>query len=114
MIAFWAGEFANSIVLAKMKVWTKGKYLWSRTIGSTIVGQGIDSVIFYPLAFWGLAGWPPELLWQGVLSQWLIKTVWEAVLTPVTYLVVGWLKRREGVEVFDTDTDFNPFGKAAN
>ena len=113
MIAFWAGEFANSIVLAKMKVWTKGKYLWSRTIGSTIVGQGIDSVIFYPLAFWGLAGWPPELLWQVVLSQWLIKTVWEAVLTPVTYLVVGWLKRREGVEVFDTDTDFNPFGKAA-
>ena len=113
MIAFWAGEFANSFVLAKMKVWTGGKHLWSRTIGSTIVGQGLDSVIFYPLAFYGIAGWPPELLWQVVLSQWAIKTAWEALLTPVTYAVVGWLKRREGVEVFDTATDFSPFAKAA-
>ncbi len=111
IVAFWAGEFANSFVLAKMKVWTGGRALWSRTIGSTIVGQGLDSLIFYPLAFYGLAGWPPELLWQVVLSQWLIKTVWEAVLTPVTYGVVGWLKRREGVEVFDTETDFSPFAK---
>jgi uncharacterized integral membrane protein (TIGR00697 family) len=112
MTAFWAGEFANSFVLAKMKVWTAGKHLWMRTIGSTVVGQGLDSLIFYPLAFWGLAGWPPEQLWQVVLSQWLIKTVWEAVLTPVTYAVVGFLKRREGVEVFDTGTDFSPFAKA--
>ena len=111
MVAFWAGEFANSFVLAKMKVWTAGKHLWMRTIGSTFVGQGLDSLIFYPLAFWGLAGWPPELLWQVVLSQWLIKTAWEAILTPVTYLVVGFLKRREGLEVFDTDTDFSPFAK---
>lgn len=109
MIAFWAGEFANSFVLAKMKVWTKGKALWTRTIGSTVVGQGLDSLIFYPLAFYGLAGWPPELLWQVVISQWLIKTAWEAVLTPFTYLVVGWLKREEGVEIFDTDIDFSPF-----
>ena len=112
MAAFWAGEFANSFVLAKMKVWSRGKHLWMRTIGSTFVGQGLDSLIFYPLAFWGLAGWPPELLWQVVLSQWAIKTAWEALLTPVTYAVVGFLKRREGIEVFDTDTDFSPFAKS--
>ena len=109
IVAFWVGEFANSYVLAKMKVWTDGKALWARTIGSTIVGQGLDSLIFYPVAFWGLAGWPPELLWQVVLSQWLIKTAWEAVLTPVTYLVVGKLKRAEGIDVFDDDTSFSPF-----
>ncbi|WP_095011729.1 queuosine precursor transporter [Tsuneonella mangrovi] len=110
MTAFWAGEFANSFVLAKMKVWTGGKMLWTRTIGSTIVGQGLDSVIFYPLAFYGLAGWPPEQLMEVVLSQWFIKTSWEALLTPVTYVVVNFLKRREGVDVFDTETDFSPFG----
>ncbi len=112
MAAFWAGEFANSFVLAKMKVWTAGRHLWARTIGSTVVGQGLDSLIFYPLAFWGLAGWPVELLWQVVLSQWAIKTAWEALLTPVTYAVVGWLKRREGIEVFDTGTSFSPFASA--
>ena len=112
MVAFWAGEFANSFVLAKMKVWTKGKHLWTRTIGSTVVGQGLDSLIFYPLAFYGLAGWPVEQLWQVVISQWLIKTAWEALLTPVTYAVVGFLKRREGVEMFDSATDFSPFAKA--
>ena len=112
MTAFWAGEFANSFVLAKMKVLTAGRFLWMRTIGSTIVGQGLDSLIFYPLAFYGLAGWPIEQLWQVVLSQWLIKTLWEAMLTPVTYAIVGFLKRREGVDVFDTGTDFSPFAKA--
>lgn len=112
IVAFWAGEFANSFVLAKLKVITEGRFLWMRTIGSTVVGQGLDSLIFYPLAFWGLAGWPVEQLWQVVLSQWAIKTAWEALLTPVTYAVVGFLKRREGVEVFDTDTDFSPFAKA--
>lgn len=114
MVAFWAGEFANSYVLAKMKVWTHGRYLWMRTIGSTVVGQGLDSLIFYPLAFWGLAGWPVELLWQIVLSQWAIKTAWEALLTPVTYAVVGTLKRVEGVEIFDTETDFSPFASTNN
>jgi len=109
MIAFWAGEFANSYVLAKMKLWTQGRYLWTRTIGSTVVGQGLDSVIFYPLAFYGLAGWPTELLWQVVLLQWLIKTGWEALLTPFTYAVVNWLKRREGVDIYDRATDFSPF-----
>ena len=112
MTAFWVGEFANSVVLAKMKVWTQGRALWARTVGSTFVGQGLDSLIFYPLAFYGLAGWPPELLMQVVVSQWLIKTAWEALLTPVTYAVVGFLKRREGVEVFDQDVDFSPFAKA--
>ena len=114
MVAFWVGEFANSFVLAKMKIWTKGRFLWMRTIGSTVVGQGLDSLIFYPLAFYGLAGWPPEQLWQVVLSQWLIKTAWEAVLTPVTYLVVGWLKDREGVDVYDEGTDFSPFAHTAS
>jgi uncharacterized integral membrane protein (TIGR00697 family) len=113
MVAFWGGGFANSYVLARMKVWTGGKHLWSRTIGSTLVGQGLDSLIFYPLAFYGIAGWPPELLWQVVLSQWAIKTAWEALLTPVTYAAVGWLKRREGVEVFDTATDFSPFARSS-
>ncbi|SEH14040.1 hypothetical protein SAMN05428974_1059 [Sphingopyxis sp. YR583] len=109
MTAFCIGEFANSYVLARMKLWTGGKQLWARTIGSTIVGQGLDSLIFYPLAFYGLAGWPPEQLYEVVLSQWLIKTLWEAALTPVTYIVVGALKRREGVDVFDEGTDFSPF-----
>src|SRR5688572_16075477 len=108
MTAFWVGEFANSFVLARLKVITAGRFLWMRTIGSTVVGQGLDSLIFYPLAFYGLAGWPVEQLWQVVLSQWAIKTAWEAILTPVTYAVVGFLKRREGVDVFDTRTDFSP------
>ena len=112
MIAFWVGEFANSFVLAKLKVMTAGRHLWMRTIGSTVVGQGLDSLIFDPLAFYGIAGWPPEQLMQVVLSQWAIKTAWEAALTPVTYLAVGALKRREGVEVFDEHTDFSPFGRA--
>lgn len=111
MVAFWAGEFANSYVLAKMKIWSAGRHLWMRTIGSTVVGQGLDSLIFYPLAFWGLAGWPVELLWQVVLSQWAIKTAWEALLTPVTYAAVGALKRAEQVDLYDTETDFSPFAR---
>ena len=109
MSAFWAGEFANSFVLARMKVWTGGRHLWARTIGSTVVGQGLDSLIFYPLAFYGLAGWPVDLLWQVVLSQFLLKTGWEALLTPVTYWVVATIKRREGLDVYDEGTDFRPF-----
>lgn len=112
IIAFWAGEFANSYILAKMKIWTKGKALWSRTIGSTIVGQGVDSALFYPLAFLGAAGWTTELVITVALTQWVLKTGWEALLTPFTYLAVNFLKRREGVEIFDTGTDFSPFAKA--
>lgn len=111
IIAFWAGEFVNSYVLAKMKIWTRGKLLWTRTIGSTVFGQGVDSALFYPIAFLGVAGWTNELVVQVIFTQWAIKVAWEAALTPVTYAVVGWLKRREGVEIFDTDTDFSPFAK---
>ena len=107
IIAFWAGEFANSWVLARMKLATKGRHLWSRTIGSTIVGQGIDSLIFYPLAFWGV--WDGETLIQILLTQWALKVAWEAALTPATYAVVGFLKRREGIDVYDRGTDFTPF-----
>jgi len=105
--AFWAGEFVNSFVLAKMKVWTEGKMLWTRTIGSTVLGQGLDSLIFYPLAFLGVFDTATVL--KLMLTQWLLKVAWEALLTPVTYAVVGWLKRREGVDVFDRGTDFTPF-----
>lgn len=112
ILAFWAGEFANSVVLAKMKVWTNGRYLWTRTIGSTVVGQGVDSLIFYPLAFLGAAGWTDELVWKVLVTQWVLKVSWEALLTPVTYAAVGWLKRHEGVDVYDVDTDFTPFRAA--
>jgi uncharacterized integral membrane protein (TIGR00697 family) len=109
ILAFWAGEFTNSLVLAKMKVLTAGKHLWTRTIGSTVVGQGVDSLIFYPLAFWGATGWTNELVLKVLVTQWILKVSWEAFLTPVTYVVVGFLKRREGVDVYDTATDFTPF-----
>lgn len=109
MIAFWAGEFANSVVLARMKLLTNGRLLWTRTIGSTIVGQGLDSLLFYPLAFAGTAGWTTDAIVQVVLSQFFLKTAWEALLTPFTYLVVNFLKRREGIDVFDDTTDFTPF-----
>ncbi|HEV2817113.1 MAG TPA: queuosine precursor transporter [Allosphingosinicella sp.] len=107
--AFWAGEFVNSYVLARMKVWTKGRHLWTRTIGSTLAGQGVDSLIFYPLAFWGAAGWSDALVLKVLATQWALKVGWEALLTPVTYAAVGWLKRREGVDVYDEGTDFTPF-----
>lgn len=107
IIAFWAGEFANSLVLARMKIATQGRHLWSRTIGSTIVGQGIDSLIFYPLAFWGV--WDGETLLVVLLTQWALKVAWEAALTPATYAAIGFLKRREGIDVYDRGTDFTPF-----
>ncbi|MEP2735881.1 MAG: queuosine precursor transporter [Erythrobacter sp.] len=110
IIAFWAGEFVNSFVMAKMKIWTAGKALWSRTIGSTFVGQGVDSLIFYPVAFLGIWETKDVLLVMG--TNWALKVIWEAVLTPVTYAAVGFLKRKEGVDLFDTDTDFSPFAKA--
>jgi uncharacterized integral membrane protein (TIGR00697 family) len=109
IIAFWAGEFANSFVLARMKVLTRGKHLWSRTIGSTIIGEGVDSLIFYPVAFLGAPGWTGVQVLQVLATQWALKVTWEVVLTPVTYAVVGFLKRREGVDVYDTGTDFTPF-----
>ena len=109
MAAFFVGDFLNSVVLAKMKIWTKGKYLWTRTIGSTIVGEGADSLIFYPLAFYGMADWPVSALGAVMLSQFVLKVSWEVLLTPVTYIVVGSLKKREGVDVYDVGTNFTPF-----
>ncbi|MEY3657805.1 MAG: hypothetical protein RL425_566 [Pseudomonadota bacterium] len=107
IVAFWAGEFVNSYVLARMKIWTQGKHLWSRTIGSTIFGQGVDSLIFYPLAFWGV--WDNSQVMTVLVTNWLLKVSWEVVLTPVTYLVVNKLKQHEGVDLFDEGTDFTPF-----
>jgi len=105
--AFWAGEFVNSFVLAKMKIWTGGRMLWTRTIGSTVVGQAADSILFYPLAFLGI--WSTSQVITVMITNWALKVAWEAALTPVTYLVVNTLKRHEGVDLFDTDTDFTPF-----
>ena len=110
VMAFWAGEFVNSFVLAKMKILTKGKHLWSRTIGSTVFGQAIDSAIFYPVAFLGV--WETNDVLLVMVTNWAMKVAWEAMLTPVTYAVVGWLKNREGVDVFDTGTEFSPFAQA--
>ena len=111
IVAFWAGEFVNSLVLAKMKLWTRGKHLWTRTIGSTVAGQGVDSLFFYPLAFAGV--FDGTTLLKLMLTQWLLKVGWEALLTPVTYAAVGWLKRREGFDVYDEKTEFTPFRIAA-
>lgn len=107
IVAYWVGEFANSFVLARMKVWTGGKFLWSRTIGSTLVGQLLDTVVFVVIAFGGVL--PADVLVRATWSGYLFKVAYEALATPVTYGVVGWLKRAEGVDVFDRDTDFNPF-----
>ena len=107
ILAFWAGEMANAVVLARMKVFTQGKMLWTRTIGSTIVGQGVDSLIFYPLAFLGV--WETRLVFTVLVTNYLLKVLWEVVLTPVTYKVVAWFKTAEGIDVFDSKTDFTPF-----
>ncbi len=107
VIAFWAGELSNAFVMARMKVWSSGKHLWQRTIGSTIVGQGVDSLLFYPIAFLGI--WTPSQVVTVLITNYLLKVLWEAVLTPVTYRVVGALKRAEGVDVYDAETEFTPF-----
>lgn len=107
ILAFWAGEMANAFVMAKMKVASGGKGLWKRTIGSTIVGQGVDTMIFYPLAFIGV--WSPSLVATVMATNYALKVGWEALLTPVTYQLVGALKKAEGVDVYDQETDFNPF-----
>jgi uncharacterized integral membrane protein (TIGR00697 family) len=107
LAAFFAGEFANSYVLAKMKIFTSGKHLWTRTIGSTIVGEGVDSLVFYPLAFLGV--WENHLVVTVMITNYVIKVVWETIITPVTYQVVGFLKRAEQEDYYDYDTDFTPF-----
>jgi uncharacterized integral membrane protein (TIGR00697 family) len=107
MIAFWCGSFANSFVMAKMKIVTQGRYLWTRTIGSTIVGQFVDTSLFFVIAFWGI--WPQEQLIAVTITQYLFKTSWEALMTPITYRAVSFLKRVEGEDYYDRDTNFSPF-----
>jgi queuosine precursor transporter len=107
LVAFWTGEFCNSYVLAKMKVWSEGKSLYRRTIGSTIVGEGVDSLIFYPVAF--LGSWPLEQVLTVMVTNYGIKVGWEVLATPLTYRIVGWLKRAEHEDYYDRNTDFNPF-----
>ncbi len=105
--AFWAGEFVNSFVMARLKMLTGGRWLWTRTIGSTVAAQGVDSTLFYPLAFLGM--WTLDTVIKVALTQFVLKVAWEVLLTPMTYLVVNGLKRAEGLDVYDEGTDFTPF-----
>jgi len=105
-VAYLVGEFANAFVLAKLKLATRGRWLWMRTLGSTVVGQALDSVVFVTLAFAGAV--PPGALVPIVGAQWMVKVLYEAAATPLTYAAVGWLKAREGVDAYDRHTDFNP------
>jgi len=107
LLGFWAGEFVNSFVLAKLKILTAGEYLWTRTIGSTFAGEAVDSLIFYPVAFLGT--WPTEQVIAVMIGNYILKVLWEVLATPFTYWIVGYLKRAEHEDHFDTDTNFNPF-----
>ncbi len=109
ILAFWSGEFTNSFTLAKMKIWTGGKYLWTRTIGSTIVGEAVDTLIFYPLAFGFLSGFPWHLIFKVMLANYTLKVLWEVIATPFTYKVVSFLKKQEHEDYYDYKTDFSPF-----
>ena len=105
--AFFCGEFANSYTLAKMKVWTNGKALWSRIVGSTVVGEGVDSLVFYPCAFLGV--WDTHLVLTVMVSNYVLKVLWEVLATPLTYRIVASLKRAENEDYYDRDTRFTPF-----
>lgn len=107
LLAFWTGEFANSFVLAKLKIFTNGRFLWTRTIGSTIAGEFVDSAVFYPVAFLGT--WSNEQVISVMIGNYFIKVIWEVLATPFTYKVVGFLKRAEQEDFYDRETDFNPF-----
>jgi len=111
LVAYFCGEFCNSYVLAKMKVKSAGRHLWMRTIGSTILGEAVDSLIFYPAAFLGV--WPRELVLQVMIGNYFAKVLWEIVNTPVTYRIVGFLKRAEREDYFDRATNFTPFSLEA-
>ena len=105
--AFFVGEFVNSFVLAKMKIFTAGRWLWTRTVGSTVCGEGVDTLVFYPVAFLGV--WSPRLLGDVMLANYIAKVLWEVLATPLTYRIVAWLKRVEHEDYYDRDTDFTPF-----
>jgi queuosine precursor transporter len=107
LVAFFSGEFVNSFTLAKMKVFTSGRFLWIRTIGSTIAGEAADSIIFYPIAFYGF--WPNDLLITVMITNYVLKVSWEVIATPVTYRVVNFLKRKEHEDYYDKETNFTPF-----
>ena len=107
LIAFWAGEFCNSFVLARLKVLTNGRWLWTRTLGSTVVGQAVDTTIFVLIGFWGTL--PPRAVFDLIVFGFVFKVTYETLATPVTYAIVTWLKRAEHEDYFDVDTDFNPF-----
>jgi queuosine precursor transporter len=107
IVAFFAGEFVNSFVLAKIKIQTAGRWLWMRTIGSTMVGEAADSLIFYPVAFLGI--WERDRLVQVLITNYCLKVGWEVIATPLTYKVVGFLKRAEDEDYYDIGTDFTPF-----
>jgi uncharacterized integral membrane protein (TIGR00697 family) len=111
IIAFWTGSFVNSYVMAKMKIWTGGRWLWTRIIGSTVCGEAVDSALFYTIAFYGL--WDQPLLITVMTTQYVLKTGWEIVNAPLTYRVVAFLKRAEQEDYYDTDTDFTPFSMQA-
>jgi uncharacterized integral membrane protein (TIGR00697 family) len=113
MFAYFCGEFANSFVLAKMKILTAGRWLWTRTIGSTIVGEAVDSALFYPLAFYGAGLMPNEILPGIMLAQFVGKVAVEVLFTPLTYKVVAFLKRAENEDYYDRDTNFSPFSLKA-
>jgi len=105
-LAYLVGEFTNSLVLAKMKIATRGRWLWTRTIGSTLVGQGLDSVVFITIAFVGTI--PFDNIVFVIITQWMVKWIYEVSVTPLTYLVVTFLKRQEGIDYYDNDTNFSP------
>lgn len=107
IFAYFVGEFTNSFILAKLKILTSGKFLWVRTIGSTALGEAVDTAIFYPLAFFG--EWPNDLLVTVMISNYVLKVVWEVLATPLTYKIVGFLKRAENEDYYDRDTKFTPF-----
>ena len=107
LLAYFSGEFCNSFVLAKMKIWTSGRMLWARTIGSTIVGEAVDSLVFYPLAFLGV--WSTSQVLQVMATNYVVKVGWEALMTPFTYKVVNFLKRAESEDYYDRKTNFTPF-----
>jgi uncharacterized integral membrane protein (TIGR00697 family) len=109
ILGFFAGEFTNSYVLAKMKILTRGRWLWTRTIGSTIAGEAADSLIFYPIAFLGRPGWTADDVAAVLVSNYALKVAWEVLATPMTYYVVGFLKRAEREDFYDVGTDFTPF-----
>jgi uncharacterized integral membrane protein (TIGR00697 family) len=110
LVAYWAGEFSNSYIMSRMKIRTEGRLLWARTIASTIVGQGVDTLLFILIAFAGVL--PAGLLWTIFVSNYVFKVLFEAAATPFTYLLVGWLKRSEGVDHYDHGVSYNPFSRS--